>query len=303
MSCNAYTGLSKLRYTATKRGKCELCIAVNGFSIRGSPFKVEVSIPPIKGFTFPYGIAINSQAEMVVVSECTGNKISLLTEKGVQHLIDGEPRINKPQGIAVDSEGCIYVCDEDNCVKKFKADGTFLKSSAKGLLKRPRGLKMNDDKLYVCDRFNYRIGLFDTELNYLNRSIGGLGVFRDPWDISFDSKSNLYVTDHVLNCIKVFDQEGMYLREFGEKGSNDGQFRDPTCIHIHEDLVYVSDYGNNRVCVFTTSGEFKYNFGKFGTGAGEFYSPRGIAIDKGLVYVCDLYNGRVQIFEERTDYN
>ena len=297
VSYDTNKGLYNLRYTATKRGRYELHVAVNGFSIQGSAFEVEASIPPITGFNFPWGIAINSQSKMTVVSEYTGQRISLVSDKGVKCLIDNR-HVNSPQGIAFDMEGCIYVCDEDNCVKKFKPDGTFLKSSAKHLLNRPRGLKINNKKLYVCDRFNYKIKVFDTELNYLSISIGGLGVFRDPWDISFDSKLNLYVTDNILNRIMVFNQEGMYLREFGERGSNDGQFRGPTCIHIHKDLVYVSDYGNNRVSVFNTSGEPKYNFGKFGTAIGEFYTPRGIAIDEeGLVYVCDLYNSRVQVFD------
>ena len=295
------TGSYKIKYTVTKRGKYELYVAVNGLGIQDSPFEVQASMPPIRGFNFPWGIAINGQSE-IVVSEYTAHRLSLVNQKGVKHFIgmeEGDGRIKYPLGIAIDEEGCIYVCSEDNCVKKFKADGTFLKSSAKDLLHFPRGLSINDNKVYVCDRFNYRIQVFDTELNYLNTSsIGGPDVLKDPWDVSVDSESNLYVTDHMLNCIKVFDQKGKFMREFGKKGSKDGEFMGPTCIHIHKDLVYISDFGNNRVSVFTTSGKFKYMFGKFGIGFGQFYAPRGIAIDKeGLMYVCDSHNSRVQVFE------
>ncbi|MDX1371898.1 MAG: hypothetical protein R3321_05480, partial [Nitrososphaeraceae archaeon] len=48
-----------------------------------------------------------------------------------------------------------------------------------------------------------------------------------------------------------------YLYQFGEKGSNNGQFNAPHSIDVDKfGNVYVTDTGNNRVQKFTSDGKF-----------------------------------------------
>ena len=74
----------------------------------------------------------------------------------------------------------------------------------------PRGLKLNNYKLYVCDSDNHRIQVFDTELNYITFIGGGRGSgpgqFNEPRDVSFDDM--LHVANYYNNRIQVLDQEG-----------------------------------------------------------------------------------------------
>ena len=105
------------------------------------------------------------------------------------------------------------------------------------------------------------------------------------------------LADYYNDRIQVLDQDGKYVREYGQRGSGLGQLSWPAFIHVDHDYVYVSELGNHYVSVFTTSGRFVRTIGRRGSGPGELYVPRGVVVDTDeFVYVCDKRNKRVQIF-------
>ena len=125
------------------------------------------------------------------------------------------------------------------------------------------------------------------ELNYITHIGGGKGSgpgqFSRPYDIAWDS-SSLYVADEDNGRIQVFDEDGRYVREFGQRGSGHGELLSPCYIDVARDLVYVSEFGNNRVSVFDTSGRFVCTVGREGSGPGELRLPCGISVrGKGLL--------------------
>ncbi|HSG05272.1 MAG TPA: 6-bladed beta-propeller, partial [Nitrospiria bacterium] len=74
---------------------------------------------------------------------------------------------SKPKGIAVDSEGHIYVVDSAfNNVQIFNDEGQLLMffgkiGSKPGEFWLPAGLAIDqDDKIYVADQYNHRINVF-----------------------------------------------------------------------------------------------------------------------------------------------
>ena len=312
-----------VQYTATQRGRHQLSVAVNGVEIHGSPFAVFIRIPPtqlgtsvqvIRGLNKPYCIAINSDSELIV-SERDSHKISVYTRRGEKkHEFgsegEGKGEFKYPTGVAVDmSDGCIFVADNNNHrTQKFTRDGHFMKlvggpmrGSGPMQFNDPMGLKLNNNKLYVCDTLNHRIQVFDTKLNYIT-SIGGgkgsgPGQFNGPCDVSFDDSSMLHVADYNNDRIQVLDQDGKYVREYGQRGSGLRRLSSPDFIHVDHDYVYVSGRFNHCVFVFTTSGWFVRTIGRHGRGPGELHFPRGVVVDTdGFVYVCDKRNNRVQIF-------
>ena len=64
----------------------------------------------------------------------------------------------------------------------------------------------------------------------------------------------LHVADRNNDRIQVLDQDGKYVREYGQRGSDLGQLSGPAFIHVDHDYVYVSEQFNYCVFVFTTSG-------------------------------------------------
>ena len=145
-------------------------------------------------------------------------------------------------------------------------------------------IKIFNDKLYVCDRGNYRVQILNTELEYVE-SFGCYGdgdsQFNRPIDIAKDRAGNLYVSESNNNRVQVFDCNGQFLSTFRKKG--------PCGISVSSDqFVYVCD--NKSVSVFKGGGEFVTSFGQFS-------NPMGITVDDdGFVYVSDYISaGKVYI--------
>jgi hypothetical protein len=80
----------------------------------------------------------------------------------------------------------------------------------------------------------------------------------EPANVAVDpTNGDVYIADGYGNHrVVVFDQKGVYLRQWGNAGTGPGQFQPsdgghPHCMRISGDgLVYVCDRGNDRIQVF-----------------------------------------------------
>ena len=125
----------------------------------------------------------------------------------------------------------------------------------------------------------------------------GKGPFKVPVCMAFDSYDNLYVTDESLNVVKVFDNQGSFVREWG--GNGGGELAGPAGIaHGADGAVYVVEQYANRVHKVTSDGESILSWGEEGSGESEFNLPWGATTDAdGNVYIADWRNDRVQKFD------
>jgi DNA-binding beta-propeller fold protein YncE len=88
----------------------------------------------------------------------------------------------------------------------------------------------------------------------------------------------------------------VFVKAWGGKGGETGQFNDPTGIALSDTEVFVSDARNGRIQVFGLDGEFRRAFGTVGEGPGELGRPMNLAVSGTEVYVPEYFNDRVQVF-------
>ena len=266
----------------------------------------------VTGLNKPYGIAVNSRREMIV-SESETNQISVFDNEGKKIHTFGshdsnQERMIEPRGIAVDEEDNIYVSSVHK-LQKFTSSGKLIKcvgqlqrGSGKEEFDDPHGVTQYNNHVYICDRNNHRIQVYDLDLNFV-RSIcsRGIGVseFKEPFDVKFDTTGNMYIAEYSKQRVQVIDSNGCLIQEFGQEGI--GKLKGPTALHIIDKFVYISDFSAHCIVVYGTSGQFVTKFGKRGHEEGEFTKPYCITSSaNGFIYVCDWSNDRVQIFKFET---
>ena len=84
-------------------------------------------------------------------------------------------------------------------------------------------------------------------------------VFQRPTDVAWDAAGNIYVADGFGNArIAKFDKHGKFIKSWGSKGTDPGQFNTPHGLAIDaQGNVYVADTGNKRIQVFDGEGTLK----------------------------------------------
>jgi sugar lactone lactonase YvrE len=165
------------------------------------------------------------------------------------------------------------------------------------------GIAINEnDEIYTSEFSNERIQKFSAE----GRFLSAFAVQPHAAGLAVDREGNVYVAHWNSNKLAVYSPSGKLLREWGRKGSGDGEFLLPGSVALGPDgLLYVPDQGNSRVQKFTRDGKFAGKWGKhgkepgdFGGGwpaGGRFAGPQFVAFDRaGNVYTTDTSLARVQ---------
>lgn len=279
-------------------------------------------------FNRPGGIAVD-QAGNVYVVDSWNARVQVFNTRGTFlrswgsegsgdgqfiSLIMGRPG-SGPDGIALDSQGNVYVADTWNSrVQVFTNEGRFLRkwgsygTPTNGKFNTPSGIAVDAvGNVFVAsegmqvtfsaglDRFS--VQKFTAQGEFLARwgSPGyEPGQFDHPAGVAVDQAGNIYVADTRNNRVQKFSNEGNFLTQWGSIG--DGLLRGPSGVAVDSDgNIYVADSQNKRVQKFSPTGAFLSKWGSEGYRNGQFFNMGNIAVDgRGLVYVAD--SSRVQVF-------
>lgn len=137
-------------------------------------------------------------------------------------------------------------------------------------------------------------------------------VLNQPADIAVDPlNGDVYIADGYGNHrVVVFNRNGVYLRQWGSKGTGPGQFQfvgggHPHCVVMsNEGLLYVCDRGNDRIQVFDKQGNLREII-PVKPGTGRIPGPDGspprntpgsaldvaFSTDRGQRYILDVDTG------------
>jgi DNA-binding beta-propeller fold protein YncE len=242
------------------------------------------------------------KANVQVFNRLTGQFIAQFSSKD-----DEDEPLEKPEGIAVDPEGNIFVADNSSgYIKKFDKHYRYLNTfsdfgTEPGENMDAEFMDITHGLLYLADTGNNRVDVFDLEGNFkfdFGGKGSGTGQMRRPEAAKADSQGNIWVSDLGNNRILLYSKDGQFLKQWGKEGNAKGQFRKPTGIALDQyDNLYVGDVHNDRIQVFDKDFNFITMWGKFGRKSGEFANIHGIIVDeRGYVYVADTANNRIQVF-------
>jgi DNA-binding beta-propeller fold protein YncE len=201
-------------------------------------------------------------------------------------------------GVAVNSKGHVFVFTRSNSAQgpayaptaaqliEFDQNGNYVREVGKGLYawSFAHSVRIDkDDNIWAIDKGSDMIVKFNPAgrvlwvfgrrkesaeeetkpWEHVNPPLPAEdGLFRQPTDVAWDSKGNIYITDGYINSrVAKFDKNGDWVKQWGSKGNGPGQFNLPHSIAIdRNDNVYVGDRSNRRVQVFDTEGKFLRQF-------------------------------------------
>ena len=227
-------------------------------------------------FNGPTSVAVDGSGN-VFVADAGNTSIRKITAGGVVSTFAGisgvagsadgvgaSARFNRPQGVAVDSAGNVYVADSES--------QTIRKVTAAGVVTTLAGAV---DQKGSADGF------------------GSAARFNRPYAIAVDGFGNVYVTDFDNATIRKITATGSVttLAGFaGQVGFIDGpggeaRFNEPYGVAVNgAGDVFVADTYNRAVRKISASGLVSTVSGT----NSRFYYPQGIAVDRaGNLYVAD----------------
>jgi len=220
-------------------------------------------------------------------------------------------RFNSPSGIAIDSDGNFYVCDQFNHrVQKFSPTFLPLLSMGTGFGPNPGQLTYptncafspDESKLYVTELINNRISIFNrngTFLGIIGSSGSAPGQFNYPYGIDVDpTTGDIFVANELNHRIDRLKGDGTYLSSIGQFGSGIDDFNLVVGLDLDADgNLWATDQLNNRIKKIAQDGTTLAVWGSFGPDPNQFYNPWAVFVtqDKNI-WVGDTYNYRLQAF-------
>jgi sugar lactone lactonase YvrE len=240
-------------------------------------------------FNKPDGIVVDA-AGNIYISDSSNHRIRKISTSGEVTTVAGknrgyadgrveQARFSQPAGLAIDSNGNLYIADSGNhCVRKISTAGevTTIAGSTAGFLEgdalqaqfhNPEAVAVDrEGNIYVADSGNRRVRKITVNGEVMTVAGSGSDVYNvdlDPLKIYFrklsalalDRAGNLYIVDSGYNRIYRLNLSGEFSLVAGEVRKNykesigkNAWFNEPAGIALDAaGIIYLADCGNNRI--------------------------------------------------------
>jgi hypothetical protein len=279
-------------------------IAGNG--VRG--FSVDSIQATLAQLDQPSALAIDDSGTLYIIDNGNDNicKIAangIITVIAGEHHTDGSPRLRdlppcyavdgvalntlvwKPQGIAVDHAGNIYLTEGCSDIRKISSSGYITTIANRrqqigdnidsdlavnAILYHPHGIAIdkNDNIFYADGRINEvrrisKNGIISTIAGNGFKGYEGDGGkatnarLNQPWGVAIDDNGNIYISDRGNECIRKVNELGIIttIAGTGKKGyGGDGSsafnatFNEPMGLSVdHYGNIYIADSRNDAI--------------------------------------------------------
>src|SRR5205085_2492329 len=145
-------------------------------------------------------------------------------------------QFHQPRGLAVDSQGNVYVADFDNHrIQKFTPNLEVIRAwgepgNQPGQFKQPCAVAVGaGDVVYVADTWNQRVQIFDADGELLSSfAVAGWEskVFSEPY-ITITPGGTIFVSVPLLQVVRAYDASGNVIREWNGHEEPNGLFEKP----------------------------------------------------------------------------
>lgn len=262
-----------------------------------------------------FGIAVAEDGTVYVADAGERNQIRKITPDGVSTLAGGsegfadgtgtQASFNTPSGLAIDSDGNLYVADTGNnrirkvtpqgVVSTIAGDGTagyVDAAAAQARFNGPIGVAVDKQgNVYVADTYNDRVRRISADGQVTTLASGA--VFDTPCGVAVAKDGSVFVADTGNSQLRKITTDG----DVTTLTINDTDLSRPVGLAItHDNFLYVTELGGSRV-IQVTPDNASYTI------ASEFNQPTAVGIHPNTtdLYVSDSGNCLVRKLVQQSD--
>jgi DNA-binding beta-propeller fold protein YncE len=254
----------------------------------------------------PMGVAYNPVLDRIYVVSSGTQRVRYYDARTLAFLGEfGAGVFSNPAGVAVDTNGNVYVTDQDlDKVYKFDAVGVQVPGWEVTGVNRPFGITIYRNQGYGIESID-TVNLYTFSLQTGAKNEIEAGVLDFPYGIAITS--DISGTNEYLFLSDLNRPGGKSIWRY--KLPVDPQQRiywnttDRTANYLTIDSaqrLYVALEDGNKVEVYDLNGNLLYTIGSFGSGNGQFNKAHGVVVKEDFkdrsLFVADYLNNRIQKF-------